>query len=173
MGRSSSFCAIRRWMRATTSTIPTPAYPGRIPPFRRNEFGFTNGGPVYIPHVYDGRKRTFYFTQYQGFRQVLGTTQVMPVPTAISDRSRAAMSSIDLVTYPDRAIDTLHVPVDPRIAAILARYPLPNLRPAPSACTHLCDGFEGRHQRRPILDPHRSQASRPRISSLRDSTATT
>ncbi len=23
---------------------PTPAYPGRIPPFRRNEFGFTNGG---------------------------------------------------------------------------------------------------------------------------------
>ncbi len=22
----------------------TPAYPGRIPPFRRNEFGFTNGG---------------------------------------------------------------------------------------------------------------------------------
>ncbi len=61
---------------------PTPAYPGRIPPFRRNEFGFTNGGPVYIPHVYDGRKRTFYFTQYQGFRQVLGTTQVMPVPAA-------------------------------------------------------------------------------------------
>ena len=34
---------------------PTPAYPGRIPPFRRNEFGFTNGGPIYIPHLYDGR----------------------------------------------------------------------------------------------------------------------
>ena len=66
---------------------PTPAYPGRIPPFRRNEFGFTNGGPVYIPHVYDGRKKTFYFTQYQGFRQVLGTTQVMPVPAANSTTS--------------------------------------------------------------------------------------
>ena len=36
-------------------------YPGRIPPFRRNEFGFTNGGPVFIPHVYDGRDKTFYF----------------------------------------------------------------------------------------------------------------
>src|SRR5580658_8679447 len=58
------------------------ASPGRLPPFRRNEFGFTNGGPVLIPHAYDGRKRTFYFVQYQGFRQVLGTTQVLPLPTA-------------------------------------------------------------------------------------------
>jgi hypothetical protein len=33
----------------------------RIPPFVRNEFGFTNGGPVVLPGVYDGRSRTFYF----------------------------------------------------------------------------------------------------------------
>ncbi len=57
------------------------ANPGRIPPFRRNEFGFTNGGPVILPGVYNGRGKTFYFTEYQGFRQVLGTTQVFPVPT--------------------------------------------------------------------------------------------
>ncbi|HEY6845005.1 MAG TPA: carboxypeptidase regulatory-like domain-containing protein [Terracidiphilus sp.] len=98
----------------------TPAYPGRIPPFRRNEFGVTNGGPILIPHVYDGRKRTFYFAQYQGFRQVLGTTQVMPVPTA------AERTGLDTVTYPDGSVDTLKVPVDPGIAAVLARYPLPN-----------------------------------------------
>ena len=98
----------------------TPAYPGRIPPFRRNEFGFTNGGPVYIPHLYDGRKRTYYFAEYQGFRQVLGTTQVMPVPTA-SERA-----GIDTVTYSDGSTDTLNVPIDPSIAAILARYPMPN-----------------------------------------------
>ena len=98
----------------------TPAYPGRIPPFRRNEFGFTNGGPILIPHVYDGQKRTFYFTQYQGFRQVLGTTQVMPVPTADQ------RAGIDAVTYPDGSTDTLTVPVDPGIADVLKRYPLPN-----------------------------------------------
>jgi hypothetical protein len=98
----------------------TPAYPGRIPPFRRNEFGFTNGGPVFVPGAYDDRKRTFYFTQYQGFRQVLGTTQVMPVPTA------AERTGQDTVTYPDGSVDTLTVPVDPGIAAVLARYPLPN-----------------------------------------------
>lgn len=99
---------------------PSIAEPGRIPPFRRNEFGFTNGGPVYLPHLYDGRGRTFYFGEYQGFRQVLGTTQVLAVPTA------AERAGQDKVTYPDGTTDILQVPVNPAIKAILARYPLPN-----------------------------------------------
>ncbi len=96
----------------------TAAHPERIPPFRRNEFGFTNGGPVLLPHLYDGRGKTFYFGQYQGFRQVLGTTQVFPVPTEEERRG------FDTSAFPD---DTLIVPVDPAIASVLARYPLPNL----------------------------------------------
>src|SRR6202171_4252411 len=106
---------------------PSIAEPGRIPPFRRNEFGFTNGGPVVLPHLYDGRDRTFYFVQYQGFRQVLGTTQVLAVPTA------AERAGQDIVTYPDGSTDTLQIAgsskspgVNPAIASILARYPLPN-----------------------------------------------
>jgi Carboxypeptidase regulatory-like domain len=99
---------------------PSIAEPGRIPPFRRNEFGFTNGGPVALRHIYDGRGKTFYFGEYQGFRQVLGTTQVLAVPTA------AERAGYDQVTYPDGSTDTLVVPVNPAIAAILARYPLPN-----------------------------------------------
>jgi hypothetical protein len=91
--------------------------PRRIPPFVRNEFGATNGGPVIIPRIYDGRGKTFYFGEYQGFRQVLGTTQVFPVPT-IAERQ-----GIDTTTFPG---DTLSVPVNPGIAALLARYPLPN-----------------------------------------------
>ena len=93
------------------------AQPGRIPPFVRNEFGFTNGGPVVLPHIYNGRDRTFYFGQYQGFRQVLGTTQVLPVPTAAERAGR------DTTAFPG---DTLNIPVDPRIAPVLAAYPLPN-----------------------------------------------
>ena len=104
---------------------PSLAYPGRIPPFRRNEFGLTNGGPIFVPRVYDGRKRSYYFTQYQGFRQVLGTTQVMPVPTA------AERTGQDTVTYPDGSVDTLTIPVDPGVAAVLARYPLPNYAAGP------------------------------------------
>ncbi|MBV8866705.1 MAG: TonB-dependent receptor, partial [Acidobacteriaceae bacterium] len=93
------------------------ANPGRIPPFRRNEFGFTNGGPVILPGLYDGRGKTFYFTEYQGFRQVLGTTQVFPVPTA------AERQGIDTTAFLG---DTLFVPVSPQIANLIGRYPLPN-----------------------------------------------
>ncbi len=89
----------------------------RIPPFVRNEFGFTNGGPVVLPNVYDGRDRTYYFGEYQGFRQVLGTTQVIPVPTA------AERQGIDTQTFPG---DTLTVPVSPAIVPVLQGYPLPN-----------------------------------------------
>jgi hypothetical protein len=93
------------------------ANPGRIPPFIRNEFGFTNGGPVLIPGLYDGRDRTFYFGQYQGFRQVLGTTQMLAVPTPDERRG------YNTTAFPG---DTLLVPVDPQIAPMLARYPVPN-----------------------------------------------
>jgi hypothetical protein len=91
--------------------------PRRIPPFARNEFGVTNGGPLLLPKIYDGRGKTFYFAEYQGFRQVLGTTQVFPVPTA------AERQGIDTTTFPG---DTLTVPVSPAVAGVLARYPLPN-----------------------------------------------
>ena len=99
----------------------SPINPGRLPPFRRNEFGFTNGGPILLPHLYNGHGKTFYFGQYQGFRQVLGTTQVLPVPTA---QQRAGT---DVIQLGNGQTDTLQVPVNPQIAAILARYPLPNL----------------------------------------------
>ena len=93
------------------------ANPGRIPPFARNEFGFTNGGPLIIPGIYDGRRRTYYYGQYQGFRQVLGTTQVLSVPT-VEERQ-----GLDTTAF---AGDTLRVPVNPQIASALAAYPFPN-----------------------------------------------
>jgi hypothetical protein len=99
----------------------------RIPPFVRNEFGFTNGGPVVLPGLYDGRGHTFYFGEYQGFRQVLGTTQVIPVPS-VEERL-----GIDTTAYPTKCTnnvcvpgDTLTVPVNAAVLPILNAYPLPN-----------------------------------------------
>ena len=36
--------------------------------FRRNQFGFTVGGPVVIPHLYNGKNKTFIFGDYEGTR---------------------------------------------------------------------------------------------------------
>jgi hypothetical protein len=89
----------------------------RIPAFIRNEFGGTIGGPVVLPGIYSGHGRTFFFGEYQGFRQILGTTQVFPVPTA-DERL-----GIDTATFPG---DTLTVPVNAAIQPVLDAYPLPN-----------------------------------------------
>jgi hypothetical protein len=90
---------------------------GRIPPFIRNEFGFAMGGPLVLPRVYNGSHRTFWFGEYQGFRQVLGTTQVFAVPTL------AERSGIDTTSFSG---DTLMVPVNPQITPVLNAYPAPN-----------------------------------------------
>lgn len=37
-------------------------------PLRNNSFGFTLGGPVVIPHVYNGRNKTFFFTNFDWTR---------------------------------------------------------------------------------------------------------
>jgi hypothetical protein len=51
-------------------------------PLQRNQFGGTIGGPVYIPHLYNGRDKTFFFFGYQGMRYVdTGTSNSAFVPT--------------------------------------------------------------------------------------------
>lgn len=50
--------------------------------YKQNDFGFTVGGPVYIPKVYHGRNKTFFFFSYEGFRNRNGATNATAtVPT--------------------------------------------------------------------------------------------
>src|SRR5690348_3162726 len=50
------------------------------PAFKFNQFGFTLGGPIKIPKVYDGKNRTFFFFNYEGFQQRRAATQVVTIP---------------------------------------------------------------------------------------------
>src|SRR6267154_6035418 len=62
-------------------------------PFVWNEFGGSAGGPLYIPHVYDGRNRTFLFGAYDGSRLRLGTTLSGAAPS--SDEIQQAEDFLD------------------------------------------------------------------------------
>jgi hypothetical protein len=76
-----------------------------IPPFKRNQFGASAGGPIQ-------KERTFVFADYEGLRQSLGVTHVDTVPSLDARKGR---------------LSTGPVPVDPAVARFLnAFYPPPN-----------------------------------------------
>jgi hypothetical protein len=80
-------------------------FDARIPPFKRNQFGGSLGGPLQ-------KDRAFVFADYEGLRQSLGITQVNTVPSA---------------TARTGVLSTGFVPVDAVVSRYLqAFYPLPN-----------------------------------------------
>lgn len=46
----------------------------------QNDFGATFGGPIRIPHLYNGRDKTFFFVDYEGFRFRTGGSSPISVP---------------------------------------------------------------------------------------------
>src|ERR1700733_3957624 len=66
--------------------------------FRLNQFGFTLGGPIFIPKLYDGRKhKTFIFGDYQGTRIIQASPITSSVPTAL-ERSSGFTNFSELIT---------------------------------------------------------------------------
>ena len=53
-----------------------------IPPFHLNQFGANAGGPVWIPHIINGRNKLFFFGDWEGRRQTQAQTYTSTVPTA-------------------------------------------------------------------------------------------
>src|SRR5262249_15250607 len=49
---------------------------------RQNQYGFSIGGPVVIPHLFDGRNKVFFFGDYEGFKRRQGVPHHGAVPTA-------------------------------------------------------------------------------------------
>src|SRR6266550_3728717 len=54
---------------------------------RQNQFGVSAGGPVVIPHLFDGRNKVFFFGDYEGFRRIQGTVLTGSVPTVAERNS--------------------------------------------------------------------------------------
>lgn len=78
--------------------------PPSIPPFRRNQFGGTASGPIF-------RNRTFFFGNYEGFRQSLGAAEVDIVPSPAARQGNLVAGNVT---------------VNANVAPFLALYNLPN-----------------------------------------------
>ncbi len=75
-----------------------------IPFSNMNQFGVAGGGPVVLPHIYNGRNKTFWFFNYEGLRDREGQTLLTTVPTPTQlngDFSQTFNSSGSLVTIYD------------------------------------------------------------------------
>jgi len=53
---------------------------GPVPQYQQNQFGATFGGPIVLPHIYNGMNRSFFFVDYEGYRVRQAQTQVAFVP---------------------------------------------------------------------------------------------
>jgi Carboxypeptidase regulatory-like domain/TonB dependent receptor len=121
----------------------------KINPVRHNEFGFAVGGPVYIPKVYSGKNRTFFFFNYERIPDRSPDNITATVPTAAmrgGDFSQATTSTGALIkiydpltTVPNPASPGSYVRtqfpnnqiplsrINPISLNLLQYYPLPNL----------------------------------------------
>jgi hypothetical protein len=88
-----------------------------VPPFKRNEFGATFGGPI-------KKDRTFFFFQYAGLRQVLGEPDIVEVPTQAERNGLVTVSQTNAAGQ--SFTDTLQLPMNAVAQQILNKYPLPN-----------------------------------------------
>jgi len=51
-----------------------------IPPFRRNQYGGTVGGPIVVPKIVDGRNRLFFMFNWEGLRETKSLTSTPSLP---------------------------------------------------------------------------------------------
>jgi hypothetical protein len=108
-----------------------------------NQFGGVAGGPVIVPHIYDGRGKTFFFVgaEYVRFDQGNTYTAVVPDPTFLGgDFSKDVNTKGQAITlynpYTTRKVGNSYtrdpytgnqIPVNPVSAAIAKYFPKPNI----------------------------------------------
>ncbi|MBC8164491.1 MAG: TonB-dependent receptor, partial [Bryobacteraceae bacterium] len=116
-------------------------------PYRQNQYGFTLGGPVQIPKLFNGKDRLFFLANYEGFKSRRTTTQFFTtmtpamragdfsaVPTPLQDpltRVRTPNPSGTGFTVTSTAFPNNQIPANrfnPASVLLLQKFaPLPNL----------------------------------------------
>ncbi len=106
----------------------------KLPELRQNQFGFVLGGPIYIPKVYDGRNKTFFMVNYEGWRIRNGFDQSnFTVPDAAQLSGNFSASGLALPTQAGGSCTpvagtTPCMPIDPLTGAAFPGNQIPSTR---------------------------------------------
>src|SRR5438874_708969 len=92
--RNDKLDAADYFERTCSGTGPCQTHKGKL---RLNQFGFSAGGPVVIPKIFNGRDKIFFFGDYEGFRRRQGTVLSGSVPTLL-ERNSGFTNFTDLIT---------------------------------------------------------------------------
>ena len=85
-----------------------------------NTFGGSLGGPLSIPHLYDGKDKTFFFLDYEGNRRSTALAEQFLVPTQAERSGNLIALCPTCAAIPTGSIN-------PTATALLTYYPLPNV----------------------------------------------
>ena len=122
-----------------------------VPEYRKNDFGYTLGGPVYIPKVYNKNKdKTFFFFSEEWHKDLVpGQTFNQPLPDAqqqmgnFADVCPAAGSIVNKTGFPD-------CPVNPKTGTYFPNNIVPDRSecrsdPYPASATEFGSGLSSRY----------------------------
>ena len=97
------------------------------PALRQNDFGGSLGGPIWIPRLYDGRDRSFFFVAYEGLRLTLPTAATIQYVPDLFMREQAVPSMqpiLDAFPLPN-GLD-YGTAANPNLAEFIAPFSLPS-----------------------------------------------
>ena len=130
-----------------TTIVPTSS------PFKWNQFGYTLGGPMAIPKVFNGRDKLFFMTNYEGFRLRQQSQSVYStIPVAMRAGGFSAILPGTVITDPlanNSPFPGNQMPssrLNPAAVGLLQYDPLPNLPGLANNYQALLNGTEDKDE---------------------------
>ncbi|MEO6802795.1 MAG: carboxypeptidase regulatory-like domain-containing protein [Granulicella sp.] len=118
------------WYHQESAFNATPFGSLTKPHVVTNDYGITGGGPVVIPHLYNGRDKTFFFSTYEGYRSPHFKTYQYNVPTAAMKKGDFS-GVVGVATLNNPFTGGIYpnytVPLNPQAQKFLPFFPDPNL----------------------------------------------
>lgn len=155
------------WFNGLQNPVP------KLPVTHYNQYGLTVGGPIWIPHLYNGRNKLFFFFAWEGLKDSQPVETTVTVPTAAEKAGNFAQtlaasssnqlydpytattsgSNVNRSAIPGNDLTTLGVPFDPVALKYLALFPSPNTTGQP-------DGEDNYISNAPSADTYNNEFGR-------------